>query len=171
MEEANLLVTYDPSHPGKAKEAVSSLLKEKDAEFVESDVGGVFLLHVKGIAKEVVKEMREECQKDPERFDYTFHWVPIEKWISSDLSEMENIMKEINEKIEDDERWRITISKRNYNKHETMELIEKLTAHIEKRKVDLKDPQKIIQVEIIGDHAGISLLASEEYLDVPKLRR
>ena len=46
----------------------------------------------------------------------------------------------------------------------------KLTENIEKPNVDLKNPEKIVKVEIIGEHAGISLLYPDEILDVQKYK-
>jgi len=37
---------------------------------------------------------------------------------------------------------------------------------VDRQKIDLKKPKKIIKVEIIGTHAGISLLESGELLTV-----
>jgi len=39
-----------------------------------------------------------------------------------------------------------------------------LTDVVDKPKVDLDNPDKVIQVEIVGDEAGISLLKEKERL-------
>ena len=49
-------------------------------------------------------------------------------------------------------------------------MIMKLTEVIDKPKVDLSNPDKIVQVEIVGKQAGISLLAKDELLEVSKLK-
>jgi len=45
-----------------------------------------------------------------------------------------------------------------------------LTEPILKGKVDLRHPQKIIAVEVLGPMAGVSLLERDEIIDVNQLR-
>jgi tRNA(Ser,Leu) C12 N-acetylase TAN1 len=45
-----------------------------------------------------------------------------------------------------------------------------LTDRIQKGKVDLKRPQKIIAVEILGNRAAISLLERSEIIDLNRVR-
>ncbi len=164
--DANLIVTFDPSHAGKAKEEVISALEDagEKAVFFESDVQGLFLLKAKN-PKELVKNLRAGAG----RLEYTFHWIPVEKWCSSDLDALAEEMKKINARIDPKESWKIDIGKRCYGAR-TTDLIIKLTENIDKPRVDLKNPDKIVKVEIIGDKAAIALLDKGEILDVPKMK-
>ncbi len=164
--EANLLVTYDPAHAGKAKEEVNALLEGIKAQFLESDIEGVFLLSAKN-PKEITKKLN--TKSNASRFNYTFHWVPIDKWCSSKLEDMAKAMKEIDAKMKPEESWKMDLAKRKYE-GETPKLIMKLTENINKPKVDLKNPQKIVKVEILGKKAAVALLDKSELLDVPKLK-
>ncbi len=168
---ANLLVTYDPTHVGKAEEEVRALLGklEEEVQIYDSNVEGVFLLRVED-SKVVVKKLRELCKEDPSRFNYTFHWVPVEKWCPASLVEISKIMKEFDEKMDPDKSWKLELAKR-YFEMGTTELIMKLTENIDKPKVDLKTPEIIISVQILGDKAGLSLLDSDEFLNVPKFKK
>ena len=167
---SNLLITYDTSHSGKAKEEVKTLLDEVDEkiDFEESGIEGVFLATVRD-ARTLVRSLVDIFQVSPDRFEYTFNWIPIDKWISSDIKVMEEEMKKLNNEIDPKESWKIDVVKRKYEMR-TPDLIMKLTEHIDKPKVDLKNPQKIIRVEIIGERAGISLLDAEEVLNIQKMK-
>lgn len=167
---SNLLITYDPSHPGKAKEEVNNLLEEVDEKitFEESGIEGVFLAAVRD-ARTLVRSLVDIFQISPDRFQYTFNWIPIDKWISSDIKVMEEEMKRLNEEIDPKESWKLDVVKRKYEMR-TPDLIIKLTEHVDKPKVDLKNPQKIIRVEIIGEKAGISLIDAEEILNIQKMK-
>ncbi|MFH0832963.1 MAG: THUMP domain-containing protein [Candidatus Aenigmatarchaeota archaeon] len=169
--DANLLITCDPSHSGKAKDEVTALLKDagEKATFIDSDVEGLLLLKVKD-AKKAVKELIGVFNDDSSRFELTFKWTPIDKWCSSDLASLSNEMKKFDAKIGADESWKMDLNKRQYQ-GSTTDLIMKLTENITKPKVDLKNPQKIVKVEIIGENAGIALLDASELLDVPKMKR
>jgi tRNA(Ser,Leu) C12 N-acetylase TAN1 len=167
--DANLLISFDPNHVGKAKEEVNAVLGD-GFEFIDSNVNGIFLLKTGKDAKEVVKEAEKACKESPSKFEYTFHWVPIETWCKSDVGVMSEEMKKIDARMDAEKSWKMDLGKRNY-KTDTMELIMKLTDNINKPKVDLKNPEQIVKVEIIGENAGISLLNADEYLDTQKIRK
>ena len=167
---SNLLITYDPSHAGKAKEEVNNLLEEVDEKiaFEESGVDGVFLASVKD-ARTLVRSLVDIFQVSSDRFQYTFNWVPIDKWVSSEIDKMGEEMKRLNGEMDPKQSWKMEILKRKYET-KTTDLILKLTEYIDKPRVDLKNPQKIIRVEIIGDKAGISFLDAEEILNIPRMK-
>ena len=168
---SNLLVTYDPSHSGKAKEEAQALLEAagEKAEFLESEIAGVFLLRTGKDPKELTRELRDVVEESPDKYKYTFHWVPIDRWVKSGLDDMVRAMKDIDAKMSDDDSWKLDLGKRQYEGRST-DLIIKLTENINHPKVDLKNPQKIVKVEIIGDHAGVALLDKSELLDIPKMK-
>lgn len=168
--DPNLIVTYDPTHAGKSQEEVKELLQgHGGADFLESGFEGVFLLHTREDAKNIVKGLVETAKEEPYKFKYTFRWIPVDKWCSSKIADMARVMKEMDSKIDEDKSWKLDIGKRGYE-GDTMELITKLTEHIDKPKVDLKNPDKIVKVEIVGDRAGIALLDADEYLNVAKMK-
>ena len=168
--DANLIVTFDPAHAGKAREEVNVLLAEvgEKPAFLESGIDGLFFLKAKN-PKGTVKKLVEECKKNPDKFGSTFHWTPIDKWSTSNLEDMSKVLKGIDAKMKPDESWKMDLGKRQYE-GETPNLIIKLTDNINKPKVDLKNPQKIVKVEIIGKKAAIALLDASEFLDVSKLK-
>lgn len=170
MVDANLLVTYDPSHGGKAKEEAETLLKEvkAGAKFLKSDVAGLFQLRVKG-PKAIVKKLVKMCKSKPDKFKFTFHYIPIDKWVKSDVKAMTTVTKSLGAKIKAKEKWKMNFSKRHYE-GDSRELIVKLTAPIDRPNVDLSNPDKIVQVEIVGKKAGLSLLDKDELLEVTKLK-
>lgn len=164
--DANLIVTFNPSHAGKAKEEIVSALEDagEKAVFLDSGVSGLFLLKAKN-PKELVKNLRAGTG----RLEFTFHWIPVEKWCSSDPDTLSEEMKKIDARIDPKESWKIDIGKRCYEAR-TTDLIIKLTENINKPRVDLKTPDKIVKVEIIGEKAAIALLDKDEILDAPKLK-
>ena len=170
--DANLLVTYDYVHKQKAEQETRALLKEvgEEAKFIDSGVDGVFLLRVDN-GKKVVKQLYCLCKTDPSRFNYTFNWIPIEKWCSSEIGEIGSVMKEFNKKMDPEKKWKMGVVKRYYDKMKTMDIVMALTKHIEKPKVDLDNPDVIIRVEILGERAGCSLLNKDELLNVPGMKR
>ncbi len=172
MAKVNLLVTYDPNHAGLAKEEITAILKQlkTEPEFLKSEVDGLFQITIKE-PKEIVKKLVGICKKDPAMFRTTFHWVPVDNWCKSTIEDMQKTIKGLVKGINEKDKWKMDIAKRCYEKYHTTELIMKLTEVVDKPKVDLKNPDKIIRVDIIGNDAGISLLNKDEILNIPALKQ
>jgi len=164
----NILISYDPSHSGTAKDNIVNLFKDikHDAKQIKKEVDGLFSASVKD-ARKAVKDLTVLCKKDAARFEKTFHYIPIDKWCKATIKDMQKVVKILAKDIKDKEKWKMELGKRKREGHE-MELILKLTEVVGKPKVDLENPDKIIRVEIIGNKAGMSLLKKGELLKVPK---
>ena len=165
MADANLLVTHDSSHAGSAKENVEKALKaaKQKAKFLKSDVDGVFKLRV-GNAKKTVKSLNKLKRKKG-MFEHTFHWIPIEKWTNANVKAMQKEIKKLQKGIKKNEKWKLDLHKRHLDVS-TTELILKLTEVVDRQKVDLENPQKIIEVQITGKKAGLALLNKDELLSL-----
>jgi len=163
MPEANLIVTHDASHAGSSKEEVEKALKaiKQKAKFLKSEIEGVFKLRV-GNPKKLIKRLSKLRNKKG-MFEHTFHWIPIDKWISANIKSMQKEIKKLQKGIKKSEKWKMDLQKRHFDMPST-ELIVKLTEVVDKPKVDLGNPQKIIEVQIIGKKAGLALLNKDEML-------
>ena len=54
--QANLLVTYNPAHPGKAEREVRAILDDFGSfEFVDTKTQGIFLVSMDNVKKVVAK--------------------------------------------------------------------------------------------------------------------
>ena len=164
MADANLLVTHDSSRAGSAKEEIEKALKavRQKAKFLKSDIEGVFKLRV-GNSKKLVKSLSKLKSKKG-MFEHTFYWIPIEKWITTNVKVMQKEIKKLQKGIKNTEKWKMDLHKRHFDQMHSTELIMKLTEVIDKPKVDLDNPQKILEVQIMGKKAGLALLNKDEML-------
>lgn len=71
--------------------------------------------------------------------------------------------------ITNEDTYRISIEKRNSN-ISSQELITRIANKIE-NKVSLENPDKIIQIEILGAKTGIAILKKSDILSVEKTKR
>lgn len=168
----NLLVTFNPSHAGTADKELSEVLHkigEKPRIAAIKDIEGLFKVAVSD-ARKVVPRLRSLCQAEPDRFIATHHYTPIDKWCKSDVAEMKKVIKPIVDGIGKNDRWKMALNKRHWDKEGQTHLIMSLTSVIDRDNVDLSNPQKIVQVEIMGKEAGISLLKKEDLLDVAEVK-
>jgi tRNA(Ser,Leu) C12 N-acetylase TAN1 len=168
-EEANLLVTFDPENFQAARYEAKETLEdigEGNPQFLHSKVHGLFKLRVHLDPKDVTRELDALCREAPSKFWYTYHWIPVEEWCPSTVAEMSEVVQELAERIAPEERWRMRINKRFYEEHHTQDLIEELTAYVDRPNVDLDNPEKTIRIEIIGGQAALSLLEPREHFSV-----
>ena len=168
MADANLLVTHDASHAGSSKAEVERALKavKQKAKFLKSNVDGIFNLRV-GNAKKTVKSLGKLKGKKG-MFEHTFHWVPIEKWTATSLKSIQLHVKKLQKGIKKSDKWKLDLHKRHFDGIHSTELIMRLTEVVDKPKVDLENPQKIIEVQIIGNKTGLALLNKDEILSLAK---
>lgn len=162
----NLLVTYDPNKSHTAKKEVQHLLEtiRESPRIEETEISGIFQVTVQN-PREAIKKLANLCKESANQFSCTFHWTPIDRWCKSDTAEMQHAIKSLADDIRDDEKWKMLIEKRHFDMHER-DLIKSLTTVVNKPRVDLDNPDKIIKVDILGTKAGISLLKKDEWLNV-----
>lgn len=87
--------------------------------------------------------------------------MPVEVWTYSDLDSMKTAVKQLRIRIREGERWRMTMEKRRYTKYHKDEIVREL-AELINEKVDLKNPDKILRIDIIGKYTGISVLEPKD---------
>ncbi len=173
MERYNLLVTFHPNQAGLAEREVRKRVEEvggRVEEIERSSVDGVFCVKLAGDAKEAVRSIHLEFQETPEMLTHTYHWVPIDTWVEADDEVMIDTVKDLAQGIGENEKWMMHVHKRHHPKH-SEELMLTLTGPLRKGKVDLKHPEKIIAVEVLGGLAGIALLEKDELINVNKMRQ
>lgn len=172
MEHYNLLVTFHPNRAGLAEREVRERIEEAGGtveDIERSSVNGVFCVNLAGDAKELVSAIKAELMEDPEMLSHTFHWVPVDVWVDANDEDMIDAVATAAEGIGEHESWMMHVHKRHHPKH-SEELMLALTDRIHKGRVDLKHPEKIIAVEVLGNRAAISLLSRGEIIDVNRLR-
>ncbi len=116
----------------------------------------------------VVEKFRLILKERPYEFRYSLRIIPVEKVVRTDLAEIQKATIELSSKIERDESFRVTVEKRFSSTH-TKDIIEAVATAIT-HQVDLKHPDKIVLVEVVGGLTGISILKSSEILSISKER-
>jgi len=166
MPEANLLVTFDPTHIESVKKEIAERMGDiKEKAKVLKIEGGLAEISVSDNRK-VLKAL-EKLSKKKDKFNYTKKWIPIDKWTKAKIPEMQKAVKEAIKGLKEKEKWKMDLSKHRADISER-ELIIKLTDVIENQNVDLEKPDKIVKVEIVENKAGIALLDKDGILNVAK---
>ena len=118
---------------------------------------------------EVVKKMKEILLEEPWSIRYCLRVIPIQKFIETNVEEIEKTISSMLNQIQDTDTYRISIEKRNSN-ISSKEIITKIANKI-KNKVSLDFPDKIILIEILGIMTGVSILEKSDILSLEKTKR
>jgi len=169
--EFNLLVSCPWAMSGRARREIADVLKLLGDErpVIERTVArGIMGVKTRLDSREVIKGLRNMFTKDPLSFQYTLKWVPTDLWTYSDMNSMKEAVMNVRDKIRAGERWRMTVEKRRYTLYHKIDIIKELAELIDE-KVDLKNPDKILRIDIIGKYAGISVLSPREVFSTMRL--
>jgi tRNA acetyltransferase TAN1 len=162
--EFNLLVSCPWTMTGRARREIAHILRMLGDEhpIIERTIArGIIGVKTSLDSREVAKNLQKLLSKDPLLFQYTLKWVPTDFWTRSDMNSMKEAVMNIRDKILKGERWRMTVEKRRYTLYHKIDIIKEL-AQLIHEKVDLKNPDKILRIDIIGKYAAVSVLSSKE---------
>jgi len=171
MYDFNLLVSCPWAGTRKATCEIAyflRLLGDEEPVIKKTMARGIIGVKTHLDARKVIRELKALFIKDPSGFKFTLKWVPIDLWTNSDIESMRTAVEQVKGEIKQGERWRMTVEKRRYTLYHKVDIIKMLAEHIGE-KVDLKNPDKILRIEIIGKYAGVAILSSEETFSTTKL--
>jgi tRNA acetyltransferase TAN1 len=114
----------------------------------------------------VIEKFRALLVERPYEFRYALRILPIERVVPTDLEEIKRATAELAAKISENETFRVTVEKRFTALH-TKDFVEAAAGDI-KQKANLKNPDKILLIEVLGALTGLSLLKPIDILAVIK---
>ncbi|NIR31119.1 MAG: hypothetical protein GWN84_17755 [Gammaproteobacteria bacterium] len=164
----DLLVSHPWGRFSLARRETIGVLKrfgDPEPKVERTSVAGIAVAHTTLNNREVIRKCRELSKKEP-AFEFAVKWVPADYWSETSLEAIRQVIDEkIREHITKDETWAMRVKKRRWQQYHTLEIIEYLAADIE-RKVDLRHPDKIVRVDVLGNKTAISLLKPDETFSV-----
>ncbi|NHV60655.1 MAG: hypothetical protein HA492_04545 [Candidatus Verstraetearchaeota archaeon] len=171
MMEFNLIITTQRGNETRcAKEAMvlAKSLEVEDIDFARTRFPGLLVARLVGDPLEFVRRAKRAMEKDPWAFKYIQRLVPVQKVCHAEIPAMKEAVKELIERIPQQSSFKVVVNKRG-SALSREEVIKELAALIE-RKVDLERPDVVLQVEIIDEDAGISLLSEDDIVSLTKLQ-
>ncbi len=173
IREFNLLVS---SPRGLEHDACSELwfllgeVGDERAEVETTPVKGLIWAKTSLNPFEAVRRLRALLAERPEDFRVIQRVIPIERVVRTDLEEIARAARELAlAKIGPGEKFRITVEKR-HTELGTMDIIKAAAEGID-RPVDLKNPDKIVLIEVVGGLTGISVIRPGDILSVAKEKK
>lgn len=160
----DLLVSYYWNNFSRARrEAIYILRKFGDpAPKVErTTVIGIAIVHTSLDNRDVIQKCKELFKAGFE-FRFAIKWVPVDFWCETSLDSIKKAIDDnVAGSIGENETWGLKVEKRRWQKYHTIQIIEHLAAGID-RKVNLRRPDKLILIDVLGERTAISLLKPGE---------
>jgi len=170
INDFNLLATTSRGNERPMCNELLYLLKEElgdtQAETSKTKIRGLIVGKTTLDPCAVIEKLRAILKERPYAFRYALRILPIGQVISTDLEEIKKVTQELAAKIGEQETFRVTVEKRFTPLH-SKDIIEAAASDI-KQKADLKNPDKILLIEVLGGLTGVSLLKPSDILAVLK---
>ena len=166
----NLIATTSRGNERPMINEILYLLKDElgdtQAQAAKTKIRGLIVAKTTLDPYIVIEKFHIILKERPYEFRYALRILPIERVVPTDLEEIKRATAELAAKISEKETFRVTVEKRFTTLH-TKDLIEAAAGDI-KQKANLKNPDKILLIEVLGALTGLSLLKPSDILAVVK---
>src|SRR5712692_3614415 len=171
MQDFNLLLAAPRDREDQACSEAWHFLKEAGDDGGEAEFTGITGLVTGKTSLDpfrVIARWREFALEKPWDFRVLLKATPIELVVPSETEKIVEAAEKLSAKIAEKETFRITVHNRASSLH-SAELIPQVGSRIP-RTVDLEGFQKMLNIEILGDLTGLSVLAPDDILSISKIR-
>jgi len=168
----NLIVTCARHLEPETEEELRGFLDEfgdSDPKVTITSMSGILTAETKLDPVEVVRKIKEMLLDEPWSVRYSLRIIPIQKVVETKIEEIEKVVEELLDNISKDEKYRISIEKRNSDMS-SQDIIKKIASKI-KNQVSLEFPDKVVLIEILGNKTGISVVKKSDILSTEKTKR
>ncbi|MGH9934260.1 MAG: THUMP domain-containing protein [Nitrososphaerales archaeon] len=156
----------------EAREEINLLLEEfgdNVSEINNSGLSGLLTCKTSLDPLDVVQKIKKIVQDDPWKVRYLLRLIPIDIVVNTDLIDIKNAAKDLANRIDQSQTFRVTVEKRSSKIHSN-EIIEAIATVID-RKVSLEKHDWVILVEVIGKETGVSVIKPENIFSAVKVKR
>lgn len=159
----NLIVSTFRYGERDAQEEILELLEilgDNQPESQITDINGIVIAYTNLEPFQVINSLRELIKSEPWQIRYVLRLLPIESVVHTRLEDIESAAKNLTLKMHSEDTFRITVERR-HTFMTSADIIATVGRQI-KNKVDLKNPEWIVLIEIIGAFTGLSVLKSNQ---------
>jgi len=169
-KEFNIIITTPRNREWYAIEEIESIIYylkiECKYDFWRSGISGVVLGYIDYPVREFIGKLKSLLSERPWEFRDIKRVIPVDVIVDTDYTEISRVSWRIAENIPKGATFRINVKKR-YTELSSRELIRVVAEGID-RKVDLENPDYIINIEILGPKTGVALIKPDDILSVEK---
>ena len=172
MKEFNLLVSSARGTEAEENYEMRYLLRELGDPAPTTDFAPVSGLTVAKTVLDpvrVISGLRPILKYRPWQFRYILKVKPVQQVVPCDIPAIGAAVVDRAKNVKQDETFRVSIEKRR-NRVSSKEIIDAVASKVP-RKVELRNPDKIVLVEVIGNIAGVSIISPKSILGIEKEKR
>ena len=119
--------------------------------------------------KALISFITDFVKSEPFKVRFIMRLIPVDRVVDTKMEDIVKATKDLASEIGQSQTFRITIEARD-SPYSDKELIDAIADAID-RKVSLDSPDKIVLLQIFGEYSGLSVLAPDEIVSIPKLKR
>ncbi len=168
----NLVVTCGRNLESEAEIEIKKILEENTSEesnILKTGMRGILTIETKIDPLEFIDYVKKKINEEPWSIRYCLRIIPIQHVTVTGLPEIKQSVKDLNDIIQKDDSYRITVEKRNSD-ISSIEVISAV-ANIIPNKVSLENPDWIVQIEIFGNKTGVSILKKNTIFSLERAKR
>ncbi|TFG02259.1 MAG: RNA methyltransferase [Promethearchaeota archaeon] len=167
MKNFNLLVSSSRYNETNAKAELWFTLLicgDKYPIILDLEFSGLITALTSLNAKDVIQKIKNILNSDPNFFQYILKIIPIDFVCETKVNVIKQIIQQnYNSFIDKNDTFRISLKRRNHESIKRNNFIDIIAENIN-NKVDLENPNKIINIEILGNSCGITFLKPNDIL-------
>lgn len=171
MRKFNLIVTAPRGRENLAAIELEDLLiffGDDSPEVSVTGISGLLTARTKLDPFDVIEKVKGVLREEPWRIGNLMRFIPIEEVVESNLEKISEAVEKLSARIPENASFRITIEKR-HTSLSSSEIIEAAAKNVNRR-VDLKNPDWVILIEIVGALTGVSVIKPDQILSAAKFR-
>jgi tRNA acetyltransferase TAN1 len=136
------------------------MLGDYASESQTTDISGIVLGFTKLDPFQIVNSLRDLVKNEPWQIRYVLRLLPIELVVYTEPKSIKSAAKKLALKIQNGDTFRITIERR-HTLLTSSDIIATIAKEID-NKVNLKNPDWIVLVEVVGGQTGISVIKPDQ---------
>ena len=172
MNDFNLLLSSARGTEDEANHEIRYLLRELGDSNPTTDyspVSGLTVAKTRLDPVKVISGLRPVLRHRPWQFRYILKIKPVQEVVPCEISAIGDAVVERVNKVRADETFRVSLEKRR-SQVSSREIIDAVASKVP-RKVELRNPDKIVLIEVIGNIAGVSVISPRNILGIEKEKR
>ncbi|MGA2665224.1 MAG: THUMP domain-containing protein [Nitrososphaerales archaeon] len=167
----NLILTSQKGNEAKASAEFKEIALQhglRKLHVEKSDFDGVLEVDIED-SRGFVAFLREYVRSEPFRMHFVQRVIPVDLVVDTDLEQIKLGAGQLGEQIAKTESFKIEIDERDspYSRKQLIDAI----AEVVDRSVNLESPDRVIQVEVLGEYTALCLARPDEIISITRLKR
>ncbi|MDG6915184.1 MAG: THUMP domain-containing protein [Nitrososphaerota archaeon] len=167
----NLLLTSQKGSEARASAEFKEIALQRGhrkLHIEKAGFDGILEIEIEN-SRDFIAFMRDYVRSEPFRVHFIQRMIPVDVVVDTTLEQVRDAAVQLAPQVLPGETFRIDITERD-SPVSRKELIDTIASVVD-RKVNLNSPDKVFNVEVMGEYSAISVVRPDEILSITKLKR